>query len=116
MKTYLIIGTLFLPVASGAQTANDLVGLWLQNRGVAARDYVTCDPSPQPVIGTDGICSWGNDLGPQPTASELKGLQPSWTDTSQLSTKDVQLAKAKAFIAAGDLASALTILLQLQGN
>jgi len=83
MKKLIAIFIIF-PMIASAQSANDLVNLWLQQHSVTATDYQTCDPAPTGVIGTDGICSWGGDLGPQPTPSQLQALIPIFQSQQNL--------------------------------
>jgi hypothetical protein len=77
-----------------AQSVNDLVLLFLSQNNITFKDYQTCDPSPTPVISTDGICSWGTDLGPQPTSSQLLSLIPTFQSqqTSAINSTSAQLA------------------------
>lgn len=79
MKKFLsLLFFLVIPGEASAQTAADLVGMWLSQHSIAATDYKTCDPSPHAVIGTDGICVWGSDLGMQPTVAQLQALIPTY--------------------------------------
>lgn len=73
----LILLAVFLGAAAHAQTANDLVYLWLSQHGLAAvaGDYRTCQPDGQP----DQICGWNTtNLGTQPTADQLSALTSAW--------------------------------------
>ena len=88
MRKLIALCLVLFSFTSNAQTANDLVLTWLSQNNITAQDYQTCRPSLNPVVGTDGICVWGNDLGPQPTVSQLQALIPTW--------QAMQTAKANA--------------------
>lgn len=69
----------FAPMVSNAQAANDLVKIWLSQNSIQAMDYQTCDPAEiVAVVGTDGLCKWGSDLGARPTSAQLQALIPAW--------------------------------------
>ena len=103
MKKLAIIFFLFAFPAH-SQQVNDLVQEWLSEHSISATDYRTCDPAPSnaQVVGTDGVCSWGSDLGAQPTSSQLQALAPTWR-TKQTAITNAQAAQARynAAIAAG---------------
>lgn len=78
IKNLCILALLF-PLLGHAQSANDLVKTWLSQNSVSATDYQTCDPAKLlTIVGTDGLCKWADDLGPQPTQSQLQALIPAW--------------------------------------
>ena len=77
-KIYAFCILAVISFSAAAQTTDDLVKIWLSQAGKAIHDYSACDPSPSPVFGTEGICSWGSDLGPQPTPTQLLTLASLW--------------------------------------
>lgn len=118
---------LALPSMAQAQSANDLVQAWLANAGKpgVVAGYSTCSPSPTPVVGSDGICSWNaTALGTQPTVAQLQAMASAWTAqqsaktaaTAALQTYSAQIAKgltvvcaSNATICTSDLAGTYTV-------
>jgi len=103
-----LLALLLLPSLAQAQTANDLVQVWLAQAGKTAApgDYTTCQPEGQ----ADGICTWNAvALGAQPTDTQLQALIPAWQAIAAAGPVPKAVSRAQAFAAlnnAGLLAKA----------